>query len=170
MYQIFRSVLANPFTIIIIIVIMLMVFVGVGSMFSSVGTALGFDTKENIKETLVKTENQLDKLLEINKKNEADKELNTAISDITLSKIEEDKIIATDIHKEEAAILELINKEIKAIPHSEPVDAVTPKPITKIVEKIVIRKEIVDKQLTQNQKNSLSLLVDRSKTLKGVDK
>lgn len=125
------------------------------------------ETKENVKEKLEKTDNQLHKAIEVIKNNEADKVLNEKIDTVNANIAKETEANINKITEDENKILE----ELKNI-------SITPdKPIIKSVEKkIISNKPKVgdikpsDNTLSSNQAKMLELLVSRSQQLKGAVK
>ena len=159
MYKIFGNLVSSPITAFLtILLVVFLIFSGI-NMFDSIKTSLGFETKENVKEKLVNTTTELDKVVVINENNKKDKELNESIDSTNKNITDTMKVIEKDIIEDNKKIQELLSKEDVIIED-------TKEPI--IINNTKIVKE--EKPLTKRQIENIDLIVNRSLTLKGVSK
>lgn len=167
MYQIFRGIVKNPLVIIICVVLLLVLLYTASSYVSSVMTYFGMETKENIKKKLDNTEAELDKAVEVNKKNEEDRKINEKIDESNKTLEKEKQIQEKSIYSDETKLLEEMN------------DINSNKPTIEsnvFIPESIDRKNIVppipsstrkSNKVSNTQKRKLELLYNRSLTLKG---
>lgn len=167
MYQIFRGIIKNPLVIIICVVLLLVLLYTASSYVSSVMTYFGMETKENIQKKLDNTEAELDKAVEVNKKNEEDRKINEKIDESNKTLEKEKQVQEKSIYNDESKILE----EMDNINNNKPtIDS------TVYVSESIDRKNRVthipsparkSNKVSDTQKRKLVLLYSRSLTLKG---
>lgn len=165
MYQIFRGIIKNPLVIIICIVLILILLSTASSYVSSVMTYFGMETKENIKKKLDNTEAELDKAVEINKKNEEDRKINEKIDEVNKNLEKEKQIQEKSIYTDEDKFLEEMSNNTTIKPTIDD---------NKSKTKSVDKKNIItssparkSNKVSDTQKRKLELLYNRSLTLKG---
>ena len=167
MYQIFRGIVKNPLVIIVCVVLLLVLLYTASSYVSSVMTYFGMETKENIQKKLDNTEAELDKAVEVNKKNEEDRKINEKIDESNKTLEKEKQIQEKSIYSDESKLLEEMN------------DINSNKPTIEsnvFIPESIDRKNIVtpipsstrkSNKVSNTQKRKLELLYNRSLTLKG---
>lgn len=158
MYTWITDVIKRPLVLLVLILILLFSIYGIVLAGKSLLTTLGFGTKENLTEKLIKTENELDKLIEITKKNEEDKIINDAINKIEIDKIVNDTNETLDILKEESRILD----EVLSIERTEEV-----KVVEKIVEKETIKVETIEPNISRSQEVLINNIILRANQMEG---
>lgn len=161
MYQIFDSIKTKPIVVLGIVVVLLFLVMSITSSISSLGTMLGFDTKENTAIRLEKTNNELEKVVDVLENNEHNDKVKKEIDTITDDKVLKDAVVVDAIKGEEIKVLEQI-KNTKVIEEETIVDT---KPVITIKDKPTV--VYVKKKLNNKQKLALSILRDRAKLLKG---
>lgn len=161
MYSIFDS-LKKPIVILGILIVGLLLVLTITSSISSIGSLLGFNTKENMAIKLEKTNTELVKATELLENNTKEDKVLKEIDIITKDKVLKDAVVVDNIKNEEIKVLEQI-KNTK-------VDDVIDIPDTNISATIIKDKPTVvyiKKKLNNKQKLGLSILRDRAKSLKG---
>ena len=161
MYSIFDS-LKKPIVILGILIVGLLLVLTITSSISSIGSLLGFNTKENMAIKLEKTNTELVKATELLENNTKEDKVLKEIDIITKDKVLKDAVVVDNIKNEEIKVLEQI-KNTK-------VDDVIDIPDTNISTTIIKDKPTVvyiKKKLNNKQKLGLSILRDRAKSLKG---
>lgn len=166
MYQIFRGIIKNPLVIIICIVLILILLSTASSYVSSVMTYFGMETKENIKKKLDNTEAELDKAVEINKKNEEDRKINEKIDESNKNLEKEKQIQENSIYNDETKILEEMNN-INNKPTIESTVYVSESIDRKNKASPIPSPTRKSNKVSDTQKRKLELLYSRSLTLKG---
>lgn len=168
MYSFFNN-LKNPILILGILVVSLLLILTISSGVSSIGSMLGFNTKENTAIKLENTTNELEKATELLEHNATEDKIVKEIDVITNEKIVKDATIIDSIKSEEVKVLEQIkNTEIvDDVVECKEVEDTTPtinkEPNLKVKPTIVY----VKKKLNNKQKLGLSVLRDRANNLKG---
>lgn len=158
MYKILGDLIKSPIAIIAMIVVAVVLLFSLGSAIDSVKTTLGFETKENVKEKLTDTTKELEKAVEVNEKNQKDKELNIAIDTAT-------KIVDDNHNEKEKAILKE-DKEIQSLLDKEDEELLPIVSSNHDTTSIKVVKE--DSPLSKRQIDNLNILINRSHTLKGA--
>lgn len=161
MYSIFDS-LKKPIVILGILIVGLLLVLTITSSISSIGSLLGFNTKENMAIKLEKTNTELVTATELLENNAKEDKVLKEIDIITKDKVLKDAVVVDNIKNEEIKVLEQI-KNTK-------VDDVIDIPDTNISATIIKDKPTVvyiKKKLNNKQKLGLSILRDRAKSLKG---
>lgn len=138
MYKVFGNIIKNPLSIIVVLVLILILLFSLGRVFTSIASVMGFETKENVQHRLTETEKELEKLVNINKENK-----NSSDKSDELNNKSKDRLDNT-------------LKEIDKIKEEE----------SKAIDKVVSEpsKGIT---ITDSQKKSIKLLMDRDKQFKG---
>ncbi len=160
MYPIFDS-LKKPIVILGILIVGLLLVLTITSSISSIGSLLGFNTKENMAIKLEKTNTELVKATELLENNAKEDKVLKEIDIITKDKVLKDAVVIDNIKNEEIKVLEQI-KNTK-VDDDDIID-------TKISATIIKDKPTVvyiKKKLNNKQKLGLSILKDRAKSLKG---
>lgn len=162
MYTIFKSIMEKPILIGGIMIIAIILIMSLISSISSLGTFLGFNTKENMAIKLERTNTELRDAANLLEKNREEYKLDKEIDSITKNAIAKDAVKIEEIINNERKALEIINT--------------TPTDTANIVVDGDIPNLIKDKPtiatplaLTQKQKVALSILKKRAKSLKGAN-
>ncbi len=167
MYQIFRGIVKNPLVIIVCVVLLLVLLYTASSYVSSVMTYFGMETKENIQKKLDNTEAELDKAVEVNKKNEEDRKINEKIDESNKTLEKEKQIQEKSIYNDETKLLEEMNNINSNKPTIESIAYVSESIDRKNIVTPIPSSTRKSNKVSNTQKRKLELLYNRSLTLKG---
>lgn len=162
MYSFFNNLKKNPILILGILIVSTVLLLSVSSGVTSLGTMLGFETKENVSIQLAKTTNELEKVVEVLENNALEVKVEKAIDVITEAKTINDAVIVDGIKAEEVKVLDQIKNTIVVDDNTD----VKPDVIRSNVK---VKPTIVYtvKKVNNKQKLALSILRDRANLLKG---
>ena len=167
MYQIFRGIVKNPLVIIVCVVLLLVLLYTASSYVSSVMTYFGMETKENIQKKLDNTEAELDKAVEVNKKNEEDRKINEKIDESNKTLEKEKQIQEKSIYNDETKLLEEMNNINSNKPTIESIAYVSESIDRKNIVTSIPSSTRKSNKVSNTQKRKLELLYNRSLALKG---
>lgn len=162
MYSIFNSLKEKPIITLGILVVLLLIVISITSSISSLSTVFGFNTSENTSIRLEKTNNELEKAVEVLENNEHKDMVKKEIDVITTEKVTQDAVVIDTIKADELKVLEQIKNTIVVDDVKDVVD-IKPKTINMDRPTVVY----VKKKLNNKQKLAISILRDRAKLLKG---
>lgn len=167
MYQIFRGIVKNPLVIIVCVVLLLVLLYTASSYVSSVMTYLGMETKENIQKKLDNTEAELDKAVEVNKKNEEDRKISEKIDESNKTLEKEKQIQEKSIYNDETKLLEEMNNINSNKPTIESIAYVSESIDRKNIVTPIPSSTRKSNKVSNTQKRKLELLYNRSLAFKG---
>lgn len=169
MYQIFIGLMKKPMVLIGTLIAITIAIGTVTSGVSSVATALGFNTKENLILKVEKTTNELEKAVAIIENNTTEQTVKDEIAKITDEKVKADAVLVNTLEADESKVLEQI-KNTQNYTEPEPVETVKSSDIIKPPSKqlVSIRTISKPKVLTNKHKIGLAILKDRANKLKGA--
>ncbi len=163
MYSLFKSTIGSPIAVLGIIVCALLVVFTINAGIDSITSLFGINEKENAIAREAASKQEVDKLVDVVKNNEATEKVNEAINIVKEEKAKETAIISNTIEAEEKRVLDVINNTA----NDEPIVDTD-----KTEEKVVTIKEkptivYVKNKISNKQKIALQLLKDRADKMKG---